>query len=134
MKEQFFSFGFQGGFIQTDADFTTLSTQNQWVPGVGHDPSLGNGETFFGEKVTAPELNAGIMWYTFMKKRSMLYVGLSAAHLTEPSVSYFETSDSKLNRKYIANVGSYLEMNKKFAIIPASSLQFFPGAGIVVRK
>lgn len=118
-KNQFFTLGLQVGFIQNDANFSTLSTQSQWVSGVGFDPSLGNGETFSVEKVVVPDINAGLMYYMFMKKNSMVYFGLSASHLTEPNISVFEGPDSRLSMKYIANVGSYLEINKKLAVIPA---------------
>jgi type IX secretion system PorP/SprF family membrane protein len=118
-KTQYFTFGFQAGFIQNDANFATLSTQSQWVPGVGYDPSLGNGESFAADRIVVPDLNAGLMYYMFMKKNSMVYFGLSVSHLTEPNITVFEGPDSKLSRKYIANVGSYLEINKKLAVIPA---------------
>ncbi len=115
----YLSFGIQGGMIQNDASFSGLSTQSQWVPGIGYDPSLGNGENFSMEKILVPELNAGLMWYTFMGDRSMLYLGISAAHLTEPNISVFEGSDSKLNRKYVGHVGSFIGINTKLGMIPA---------------
>ncbi len=115
----FLSFGFQGGIIQNDANFSGLSTQSQWVPGVGYDPSLGNGENFSMEKVLVPDLNVGLLWYMFIGDRSMLYLGISAAHLTEPNISVFEGTDTKLNRKYLGHLGSYIGLNAKMGMIPA---------------
>jgi type IX secretion system PorP/SprF family membrane protein len=113
------SLGFQGGIIQNDANFSGLSTQSQWVPGVGFDASLGNGENFSMEKVLVPELNAGLMWYMFMANNSMLYLGVSVAHLTEPNITVFEGPNSKLSRKYVGHVGSYIELNAKLGMFPA---------------
>jgi len=115
----YLSLGFQGGIIQNDANFSGLSTQNQWVPGVGYDPSLGNGENFSTEKILAPDLNMGLMWYMFMGDRSMFYLGISAAHLTEPNISVFEGQGMKLSRKYVGHIGSYIGLNAKLGIIPA---------------
>lgn len=116
---QYLSFGFQGGVIQNDANFSELSTQNQWIPGIGFDPSLGNGESFSMEKVIVPEVNVGLIWYMFMQNNSMLYLGVSASHLTEPNITVFEGPDSKLNRKYIGHIGSFITINPKLGIIPA---------------
>lgn len=116
---QYLSFGFQGGIIQNDANFSGLSTQSQWVPGVGYDPSLGNGENFSMEKILVPELNAGLMWYMFMGNNSMLYLGISVSHLTEPNISVFEGPEAKLSRKYVGHIGSYIELNPKLGMIPA---------------
>lgn len=116
---QYLSVGFQGGIIQNDANFSGLSTQSQWVPGVGYDPSLGNGENFSMEKVLVPDLNVGLLWYMFIGDRSMLYLGISAAHLTEPNISVFEGTDTKLNRKYLGHLGSYIGLNAKMGMVPA---------------
>lgn len=114
------AFGVQAGFGQKNFDPTELTFDNQYVPGVGFDPTLDSRETFTHTSVMYPDFAFGSMLY--YEERSMRkvfpWLGIAAYHLTEPNESFYKSVTSRLPRKYIVSAGTVVRSSETFAFIP----------------
>lgn len=127
------AFGIQAGFGQKSFDPTKHTFDNQYVPGVGFDPTMDNREHFTHTSVMYPDFNFGTLIFKEVKgnKKFFPWIGLSVFHLTEPNESFYESVSSKLSRKYIITTGSIIRTSETFSFMPhvlimnqASVLQF----------
>lgn len=114
---QFISFGLQGGAYQYQAGVNGLSTQSQWVPSSGYDPSISNGENISGESLWAPDIHAGALWYAFLKNSNSVWAGLSLFHLNQPNISFYGASNP-LHLRTVFHAGAYLQAAYKFYLLP----------------
>jgi type IX secretion system PorP/SprF family membrane protein len=82
ISENYFSAGFQGGYV-----FGSVNSWGTWDQNAGSF-SAPNGETNFGESVKYADMNAGIAW-----KRSIRIfnpeMGISLSHMNKPNKSFF---------------------------------------------
>ena len=113
---QFLSVGFQGGFLQTNSSFNNLSTQNQWVPYIGYDPLLNNGENLSDEDLLSVDAKAGLIWYGFFSQTS-LFFGTSVNHFTRPHHS-FSSSSYNLPFSYLLHGGGTFPLTSKINLNP----------------
>jgi len=116
-NKNFLAFGIQGGLNQTNIDFSSLSTQSQWVPGFGRDPNLGNAEPTLDERMNLIDINAGILWYAFPTEKLSWFLGAAAYHINEPEGS-LTGETSTLSRRWVFHTGSRIFTSQKFAIVP----------------
>lgn len=114
------AFGIQAGFGQKTFDPTKLTFDNQYVPGVGFDPSLDSRETFSHTSVTYPDFGFGaLMFYDVKSMRKVFpWFGIAAYHLTEPNESFYKSVTSRLPRKYVLSAGTIIRSSETFSIIP----------------
>jgi type IX secretion system PorP/SprF family membrane protein len=114
------AFGLQAGFGQKHFDPTQLTFDNQYVPGLGFDPTMDNREHFTQTSVFYPDFAFGMLLFKEPTGNKKFYpwIGLSAYHLTQPNEAFYESVDSKLQRKYIVNVGAIIRTSETFTIVP----------------
>jgi type IX secretion system PorP/SprF family membrane protein len=112
------SFGLQAAYFMKKIDTKNFSTGNQWVEGVGYDPSMGSGEEFESHTVGNFDLSSGLFWYIPNKDRSIkFYLGFSMYNLTKPNYSFFGAEQSE-PFKYVVNTGYEAYSKNRFSITP----------------
>lgn len=86
----YLNFSLMGGYVQKSLDIAGLAFDEQYVLGT-YNASNVNGEVVLNEKVSYPDVGAGIMWYFNPKKddgaKLNAYIGVSAYHLNKPNES-----------------------------------------------
>ena len=104
-SKSFLHAGVQASFMLRDAlfDDVVLGTQLDIDRGL----ILGQpGEGFEGDsKLSSPDLNSGLLFYN-----DRVWLGLSAAHLLRPGISYLDADSNKLPIKYSAHGGIRFDM------------------------
>ncbi len=94
-------FGVKGAYYQEKLNW------NKFIFASQIDPTTGNIDPDSGEpppskdNITAVDFAAGAL----MSYSDKLFVGLAVDHLTQPSLSFYENSDSKLPMKITVNAG-----------------------------
>ncbi len=129
----YLAFGLQGGLDRTTLNLTRLSTQSQWVDGVGFDERLPSGEVVFGDNASLLDLQAGLLYYTFLENGGTLFAGAAAYHILEPEKSFLG-STVPLARRYVAHAGLRWPIGQRISLNPnvmftnrGASTLFSPG-------
>lgn len=114
------AFGIQAGVGQKYFDPTKLTFDNQYVPGIGFDPTLDSKEKFSNTSVIYPDFGFGTLLYYDVKSMRKVFpwLGFSAYHLTEPNESFYKSITSRLPRKYIISTGVIVRSSETFSFIP----------------
>lgn len=114
------AFGLQAGICQKSFDPLQLTFDNQYVPGVGFDPTLDSKEKFASTSLLFPDFGFGTLLYSDVKSMRKVFpwLGLSAFHLTEPNESFYASITSRLPRKYIISTGAVIRSSETFSMIP----------------
>lgn len=119
-KNHHIALGVQGGIVNKSVDQSKLSFGNQYTTANdgGFDASVASGETFTNSNFTIHDINAGFLYY-YAKENSRLnpFVGFSAFHLTQPTESFFGSSN-KLPIRYYAHGGVKVNINEKIQLLP----------------
>ena len=119
-KNHHIALGVQGGIVQKSVNVNKLSFGNQYTTANdgSFNTSLPSGETFSNSNFLIADINAGFLYY-FAKDNSRLnpFVGFSAFHLTQPSESFYNTSN-KLPIRYYAHGGVKVNINEKVQLLP----------------
>lgn len=112
--------GIQGGIVQKSVDVNKLSYGNQYTTanGGGFDTGLPSGETFSNTNYLIHDINAGALYY-YAKENARLnpFIGFSAFHLTQPSESFFGSSN-KLPLRYYVHGGVKVNINSRIQLLP----------------
>ncbi|MCG8390702.1 MAG: PorP/SprF family type IX secretion system membrane protein [Cytophagales bacterium] len=127
LRNEFLAFGMQVGVDNTNLDLSGLSSQNQWVQGIGFDAGLSNGEMIPSENATVLDFSAGVMWYKFLRDGTSFIAGLSTYHLTEPNRE-FVSRENELSRRYIAHASSRFPIHARVNLAP--TVLYFYQAGL----
>lgn len=112
------SLGLQATYLMKKIESQQFSTGNQWVDGVGYDPTIVSGEEF--ESLSSGNLNlsSGLFWYIPNDDRSIkFYLGFSMYNLNKPKYSFFGIDQAEPVR-YVASSGYELYSEEKFSITP----------------
>ncbi|MBK9272497.1 MAG: PorP/SprF family type IX secretion system membrane protein [Saprospiraceae bacterium] len=67
-----------------------LTWNEQWVPGVGHDPGLSSGENFNNTSRAFLDLSAGVNYRWQRSNRTKFDLGLGLFHLNTPEQKFFD--------------------------------------------
>src|ERR1019366_6393884 len=102
---------------QQTIDYTNLQFGSQW-DGSGYNPLLPTNEFVVDNKKLYWDVNAGLLWYMKLGKRSDIYLGASVFHLNRPSISMLGDANVKLNMKYVGSGGIRFPMIGRFALQP----------------
>ncbi|MEM9856542.1 MAG: PorP/SprF family type IX secretion system membrane protein [Bacteroidota bacterium] len=124
-KNEFIAFGMQAGIDNTNIDLSRLTTQNQWVNGLGFDPTLSSGETIQGDNSTVLDLSAGFMWYKFFRNGNSFNVGVSGYHLSKPNRDFLG-QENPIQRRLSVHGSARFSMSKTVNLAP-SFLYWYQG-------
>ncbi len=94
-RDWFVNFGAQAGYLRRDIRWSNLSFA---------DPSQPPPDQTWKHNI---DLATGVIVYN-----DIFYGGLAAHHLTSPQISLFD-DNHRLDRKYTAHIGAYIEPNKR---------------------
>ncbi len=104
-------------FVQRSFNVEKLKFKNQWTGDV-FDQQLPSGETFSPSSAMAPTLSASLLWhYRPGSSRSWLDIGLGAAHLNGPSVSFRDDIKTKLPMRLNALLHGAWQINERFDLV-----------------
>jgi len=110
-------------FVQRSFSIEKLKFKNQWTGDV-YDAALPNGESFASSSGLAPTLSAGLQWhYRATETRTQLDVGVGAAHLNHPSVSFWDDAPIKLPMRLSLLVDGGWQLNEQLDLIGFGSVQ-----------
>jgi type IX secretion system PorP/SprF family membrane protein len=119
-KNHHLALGAQGGIVQKSVNVNKLTFGNQYTTanGGGFDTGLPTGEVFTNTNFIIHDINAGLLYY-YAKDNSRLnpFVGFSAFHLTQPTETFFNSSN-KLPMRYYAHGGVKVNVNEKIQLLP----------------
>lgn len=106
----FLSLGAQIGYGQQRLDRSALTFDNQ-IEGLTINPSWDSGENIDLDQFGYWDFTAGVAWSYAPERSTSVYIGISAAHLNQPKVSFLSDDTELLYRKYIGYVGGEVRIN-----------------------
>lgn len=128
--------GFSSQIYQQTIDYTNLQFGSQW-DGAAYNPLLPTNEFLVDNKKLYWDVNAGLLWYMKLGRRSSIYVGMSAYHVNMPNISMLGNNNVKLNIKYTGTGGVEFAINNRFSLQPkfivlaqGQSIEFIPACDL----
>ncbi len=109
--------GAQYLFSQQSLDYTKLRFESQYN-GEIIDPTQMSGENFALDNFSYFDFSAGLSWMYKPTRFKSFYAGVSAAHLNQPKVSFFDELSERLDMKYTIFAGADFKVNKNMSFIP----------------
>ncbi len=103
------------GAIQQRFNPTAFEFDNQYENGTGFDSNLSSKENFDKTSQILPDLTAGLFWKNKLGKISN-EVGLSFAHVNQPSSSFYSDSDEVYPLHTFFHIQSSIPVNKKWNV------------------
>ncbi|MEL7222520.1 MAG: PorP/SprF family type IX secretion system membrane protein [Bacteroidota bacterium] len=126
-SSQFLVGGAQLGVAQWTYDFNDLWFSEQFtVSGDNRDAFIDfaaasgeAGNLLSTETDMFMEFNAGLLYYYVKDETNSFYLGGAMHHLTEPNVSFLDNQNETLHRRWVAQAGGQLELNREVSLLPA---------------
>ncbi|MCO6487349.1 MAG: PorP/SprF family type IX secretion system membrane protein [Phaeodactylibacter sp.] len=119
--DQYLIAGAQLGFGQHGLNWQRLWFSQQFNASDGViDTSTPSGENF--DKQTTDlylDFNAGVLWYVLFDDNLSLYAGGALHHLNNPSISFLENSEDKLDTRWTAHAGGEIPFTRELSLLPA---------------
>ncbi len=119
-KNHNISFGIQGGVTQKSLEYQLLTYDNQYSTANGgtFDMGLPSGETFQGQSLVVPNVNAGLLYF-FARQQARLnpFIGVSAFNLTTPQET-FNDANNRLPMRFYGHFGTRINITELFYITP----------------
>ncbi|HMO61752.1 MAG TPA: PorP/SprF family type IX secretion system membrane protein [Ferruginibacter sp.] len=111
--------GIQIGFINRRFDPDKLKFGDQWVAGIGYDPSRISGDILTVTSATAFDAAAGIVYLDANpEKRANPYAGFSINHLTRPEDPFIAGIKYRLPYRYTLHGGMKFHVNESLILTP----------------
>ena len=84
------------GLIQQGFNANSFSFDQQYVPGMGHDPGLSSGENFENTRLLLPDLQLGLNWQFNINRSGPLsgQLGISFGHVNQAKASFYSDNVS----------------------------------------
>ncbi|MET0634678.1 MAG: PorP/SprF family type IX secretion system membrane protein [Chitinophagaceae bacterium] len=110
----------QGGFINRRFNIEKLHFGDQWVAGLGFDPTLATSESFFRPSATTLDVGSGIAYYDGTPGRKVaVFGGMGVFHLTRPTDPFLNGGDKKeMPVRYTMHLGARINLSETFDLIP----------------
>jgi len=109
--------GFSSSIYQQTIDYSRLQFGSQW-DGSGYNAMLPTNEFLVDNRFLYWDVNAGLLWYMKLGKRTNVYLGASAYHLNRPAISFLGDKSVRLNMKYSASGGIRFPVKNRFDLQP----------------
>ncbi len=110
----------QGGFISRRFDVNKLHFGDQWVSGLGYDPSSITSESFNKTSASTFDAGTGISYYDGTPgKKVALFGGAAAFHLTRPTDPFLADADKlRMPVRYSFHAGARIYFSEGFNLVP----------------
>ncbi len=106
--------GLQGGLEQRSIKTDKFQWGNQYN-GTAYDPSIPSDEVFSTTKMMYPDFSAGLLWhygegemYITANDQLKMDAGIAMFHFTRPGQSFYNTTEDRLNFKYVVHGGAHI--------------------------
>lgn len=109
--------GFSSSIYQQTIDYSRLQFGSQW-DGSGYNAMLPTNEFLVDNRFLYWDINAGLLWYMKVGKRTNVYLGASAYHLNRPAVSFLGDKNVRLNMKFVGHGGVRFPLKGRFDMQP----------------
>lgn len=119
----FLAAGFSSSIYQQTIDFSRLQFGSQW-DGNGYNALLPTNEFLVDNRFLYWDVNAGLLWYMKIAKRTSVYVGASAWHLNRPAISFLGDKNVKMNMKFVGHGGVRFPIKGRFDLQPKFIVMF----------
>ena len=100
----FLALGFNSQIFYQTIDYSRLQFGSQW-DGNSYNALLPTNEFLVDNNKLYWDINAGLLWYMKLTKRTNVYLGASAYHINRPNVSLLGDRDVRLNMKFAGHGG-----------------------------
>jgi len=117
-NSHFISIGLQGGGAQHKFDYTQLNFDNQYN-GDFYDASLNNGENFNKESYSYFDISTGLHWFFQLQEQLIFNAGISAFHLNQPKLSFFDNGGVNLNTRFVFYANSSIGLGINTDLLPS---------------
>lgn len=121
-KDHAISVGVQLGLVNRSISYDQLYFDNQWNGDV-YNPNIPVDENFLRHRFVFFDLGAGIAYKWTKTERTNLTLGFGATHLTQPSQTFFNASNVKLNPRYSAHVRAQVKIANRVDVLPEFMFQ-----------
>lgn len=119
----FLTLGFSSSIYQQTIDFSRLQFGSQW-DGNAYNALLPTNEFLVNNRFLYWDVNAGMLWYMKVAKRTSVYVGASAFHINRPSISFLGDKNVRLNMKFVGHGGVRFPLKGRFDMQPKFIVMF----------
>lgn len=117
-NSHFISIGLQSGGAQHKIDFTKLYFDNQY-DGDQFNSTLVNGENFNRSSYSYLDVSAGIHWFLQKEDQLIFNGGISAFHLNQPKLSFFDNQDVYMHSRFVVYGNVSIGLSKSADMIPS---------------
>lgn len=112
-------FGLQAGLIQRKFNPSKLSWADQWNPITGYSSTNPTAEILSRTTAASFDAGAGLLYYDAQPgKKSNIYAGFSASHLTMPEDKFSGNGNEKLPVRYTLHGGVKVKVNDHLTVTP----------------
>ena len=121
-EDHYLVLAMQCGFINRRFDVTKLQFGDQWISGMGYDPTVNSGEAFNKPSISSFDAGAGIAYYDATpNKKVSLFGGISAFHITRPDYPYLsDGNQQRLPVRYSVHAGARIIASDLLSIVPSA--------------
>lgn len=111
----------QCGFINRRFDITKMQFGDQWIAGLGFDPTAQSGEVFNKPSILSFDAGAGIAYYDAVPNKTVSFFGgFSAFHITRPDYPYLSNSaEQRLPVRFSIQGGARIIASDQLSIVPS---------------
>lgn len=119
-KNHFFVMAMQAGVLNRNFNANKLEFGEQWVSGVGYDPSAHSSETLHKPNVFSFDAGAGLLYYDATADRKInLFGGISAYHITKPADPFIAGGEREnMPVRYSVHAGARVMVSDLLNIVP----------------
>ena len=122
-SQQYLSLGFQGGIVQRNINYSSVTFQDQFNGLTGfNDPTA---ENLPENNFSFGDLSVGLNYAYTPAARTSLFIGAGVHHILTPSVSFYDRNDElglfeddPLDIKYSLQVSGSLPLGDHLSILP----------------
>lgn len=112
-------FGVQAGVLNRKFDPSKFQWGSQYSPIAGYDPNASSNEILTRTSSMVFDANFGVLFYDANPAhRVNVFVGGSAAHLTQPEDPFVQGSGNKLPIRYTGHAGARISVSEMVSITP----------------
>ncbi len=115
--EHFVIGGLESGLGQYTGDFSNLRWGTQHNGDGGFDSTLVSGEDF-DDSVFFADFATGVSYRIKFDEQRSFSIGASVNHLSKPNVSFSETGDSRLYRRFALHASYDLKLSEQLLVSP----------------
>lgn len=113
----YLTLGFSSQIFQQTIDFSHLQFGSQW-DGNAYNSLLPTNEFLVDNKLLYWDVNAGLLWYMKLSKRTSIYLGGAVYHINRPAISFLGDKNVRLNMKIVGHGGIRFPLKGRFDLQP----------------